>query len=269
MLDVHPAHHAATTWRDFLIHIATIVLGLLIAISLEQTVEYFHHRHERDALLADMRDESRENAEVTRLFLDYASVETDVSGQWADALAAAPVKNGYINLPVPGTLRQRDQQALQELWLRHPGGILPILSVLATARESQQIQYLPVEDARFFSELIRFDDSVNETYGRGTAAMVKYRSYISFEPVSPFASIPPKDIVTMTPADRDSAVESLRTMRANLIEVRHYFAPVYQRLSAIADGVRTDRQFHQWQKSHPLESFAGVIHPTRKTEAPL
>jgi hypothetical protein len=45
MLDVHPAHHAATTWRDFFIHIATIVLGLLIAVGLEQTVEYFHHRH--------------------------------------------------------------------------------------------------------------------------------------------------------------------------------------------------------------------------------
>jgi hypothetical protein len=50
MLDVHPAHHAATTWRDFFIHIATIVIGLLIAVGLEQTVEYFHHRHEaRDA----------------------------------------------------------------------------------------------------------------------------------------------------------------------------------------------------------------------------
>jgi hypothetical protein len=24
MLDVHPAHHAASTWRDFFIHIATI-----------------------------------------------------------------------------------------------------------------------------------------------------------------------------------------------------------------------------------------------------
>jgi hypothetical protein len=42
----HPAHHAATTWRDFFIHIAIIVLGLLIAISLEQTVEYLHHRHQ-------------------------------------------------------------------------------------------------------------------------------------------------------------------------------------------------------------------------------
>ena len=51
MLDVHPAHHAASTWRDFFIHIATIVLGLLIAVSLEQTVEYIHHRRE----LADAR----------------------------------------------------------------------------------------------------------------------------------------------------------------------------------------------------------------------
>jgi hypothetical protein len=173
-----------------------------------------------------------------------------------------PSKTGTFNLPVPAALRQRDQQALRELWFRHPGGTLPNLSVLATARESQQIQYLPVEDALFFSELVHFDDLVNETYSRGTAAMVRYRAYISFVPKSPFASIPSKDIVTMTTADRDNAVESLRTSRANLIEVRLHFVPVYQRLSAIADGIRTDRQFDEWQKSHPLESFAvGIRRP--------
>ncbi|NYF91306.1 hypothetical protein RBB79_16915 [Tunturiibacter empetritectus] len=45
ILDVHPPHQAAHSWKDFFIHIATIVIGLLIAIGLEQTVEYFHHRH--------------------------------------------------------------------------------------------------------------------------------------------------------------------------------------------------------------------------------
>jgi hypothetical protein len=50
MLDVHPAHHAAQTWRDFFIHIATIVLGLIIAVSLEQTVEAIHHHHQRAEL---------------------------------------------------------------------------------------------------------------------------------------------------------------------------------------------------------------------------
>src|SRR5271163_3661783 len=46
MIHVHPAHHAASTWRDFFIHIATIVLGLLIAIGLEQTVERIHRHYE-------------------------------------------------------------------------------------------------------------------------------------------------------------------------------------------------------------------------------
>ena len=35
MLDVHPTH----TWRDFFLHLATITIGLLIAVGLEQTVE--------------------------------------------------------------------------------------------------------------------------------------------------------------------------------------------------------------------------------------
>ena len=63
MLDVHPAHHAATTWRDFFIHIATIVLGLLIAVGIEQTVEYIHHRHQ----IADAREALRIEHEQNRI----------------------------------------------------------------------------------------------------------------------------------------------------------------------------------------------------------
>jgi hypothetical protein len=46
MLDVHAPHETIHTWKDFLIHLTTIVIGLLIAVGLEQTVEYFHHRHQ-------------------------------------------------------------------------------------------------------------------------------------------------------------------------------------------------------------------------------
>jgi hypothetical protein len=63
MLDVHPPHSTTHTWRDFLIHIATICVGLLIAIGLEQTVEFFHHRHQvrdtREALEAEHRENVR------------------------------------------------------------------------------------------------------------------------------------------------------------------------------------------------------------------
>jgi hypothetical protein len=46
MLDVHALNQSVRTWKDFFIHIAIIVIGLLIAIGLEQTVELFHHRHQ-------------------------------------------------------------------------------------------------------------------------------------------------------------------------------------------------------------------------------
>ena len=63
MLDVHPPHTPTHTWRDFFIHIATIVIGLLIAVGLEQTVEYIHHREQikqaREALVAEHAENIR------------------------------------------------------------------------------------------------------------------------------------------------------------------------------------------------------------------
>lgn len=50
MIDVHAPHESVHTWTDFFIHIATIVVGLVIAIGLEQTVEFVHHRRERHHL---------------------------------------------------------------------------------------------------------------------------------------------------------------------------------------------------------------------------
>jgi hypothetical protein len=61
MLDVHPAHRAANSWKEFFVHIATIVLGLLIAVGLEQTVEYFHHRRQVAAVREELRGERETN----------------------------------------------------------------------------------------------------------------------------------------------------------------------------------------------------------------
>ena len=63
MIDVHAPHEATHTWTDFFIHIATIVVGLLIAIGLEQTVELIHHHQqlaEARQQLAAERDLNRE-----------------------------------------------------------------------------------------------------------------------------------------------------------------------------------------------------------------
>src|ERR1700691_3961008 len=56
MLEVHAPHEGLNTWKGFLIHIATIVIGLFIAVGLEQTVELFHHRHLREQLEKQMQE---------------------------------------------------------------------------------------------------------------------------------------------------------------------------------------------------------------------
>jgi hypothetical protein len=61
MLEVHAPHESAHTWKDFLIHIATIVIGLLIAVALEQTVEFFHHRREVAETRAALHEELQKN----------------------------------------------------------------------------------------------------------------------------------------------------------------------------------------------------------------
>lgn len=61
MLDLHTPPEAAHTWKDFLIHIVTNVIGLLSAVALEQTVEFFHHRHEVAETRAALHEEMQKN----------------------------------------------------------------------------------------------------------------------------------------------------------------------------------------------------------------
>lgn len=72
MLDVHPPPHAAHGWRDFLVHIATIVIGLLIALGLEQSAESIHHRRQvreaRDAIAEERVANQHEFADTTEMF---------------------------------------------------------------------------------------------------------------------------------------------------------------------------------------------------------
>lgn len=66
MLDVHAPHQTVHTWKDFLIHIAAITIGLLIALGLESTVAMLHHRHQAQQALELLRQELDENRKVLK-----------------------------------------------------------------------------------------------------------------------------------------------------------------------------------------------------------
>jgi hypothetical protein len=62
MFDVHPPNASIHGWRDFFIHLTTITVGLLIALGLEGTVEWSHHRHVMHQAEKSMLAEIKANA---------------------------------------------------------------------------------------------------------------------------------------------------------------------------------------------------------------
>ena len=77
MLEVHPPNEPVHGWRDFLIHLATITIGLLIALSLEGCVEFWHHRSLVHEAEASMQIEIEANARALQRALDDVRKEQD------------------------------------------------------------------------------------------------------------------------------------------------------------------------------------------------
>jgi hypothetical protein len=148
MLDVHPAHHAASSWREFAVHIATIVLGLLIAVSLEQSVEYIHHRHQaRDAREA-LQLEREENHERYRF--DTSSFRR----------FKAAVRN---NLEVLAYLKQHPGTPEAKL----PGVLVcgvpwnpPAESAWKSAQRTNATAYMPADEVETYTSIYYFLDTV-------------------------------------------------------------------------------------------------------------
>ena len=146
-MEVHPPHHPLHSWKDFFIHIATIIVGLLIAIGLEQSVEAVHHRHQRHQLQEDLHDEAVQNQGVIQRDLRMQNLEG-----WFDqamtATTSATPKDGKvtITLPVPpcipgslGTAETRYFSPSEAVW--------------TTAEQSGLVALLPVEEARMHARL--------------------------------------------------------------------------------------------------------------------
>jgi hypothetical protein len=75
-MDVHPPHGPIRSWKDFTLHLLTITIGLLIALTLEAAVESLHHRHMVKDARANLR---REIVENQRLYTEnLRSVQTQL-----------------------------------------------------------------------------------------------------------------------------------------------------------------------------------------------
>jgi hypothetical protein len=83
-MDIHKPK-AAHNWHEFLIEIGTIVCGILIALSLEQAIEWFHWRHEVSEAKAAIHDD----LVLATVFAEERLARKACSDAYLDSLAAA------------------------------------------------------------------------------------------------------------------------------------------------------------------------------------
>ena len=106
MLDIHPPHESIHSWRDFFIHIATICVGLLLAVGLEQIVEAVHHASERREMIAEFHDEAERNVVILRKDIDVQISEAEWDLAAIAVLKQAPVVNSIVRVTLPQHKRE-------------------------------------------------------------------------------------------------------------------------------------------------------------------
>lgn len=197
MLDVHAPHENIHTWKNFLTHIAAIVIGLLIAVSLEQTVEYFHHRHQREQLIEAIQRDGAANRGYIKDDMGIAQGIFD----WALGQAAAIERAGSTG---PLTL------------YRMPNGLIgsPDAGVWPSAKAGGITSLLPASAQNWLEYLASISSETFESSASSSGQL--YVAYAALDQTiighgleTPSGEI---DISTLTAAQRLTAVENLRSI---------------------------------------------------------
>jgi hypothetical protein len=197
MLDVHPPHNPTHTWRDFFIHIATICVGLLIAIGLEQTVEAIHHHHQRLELEAQLHDEAQRNLDlvqqnITRLQAQLAWYNANIVD-----LNSAPVTNARIPssvlLPAGNLFRIAVLDPSQATW--------------AVAKANGSVALLPEDEAQVYSRL----DHEAELLQQPEAELLRDRLAVQSLRQSR-SGLPPAQLAYFTLDQRDALLHDMAAL---------------------------------------------------------
>jgi hypothetical protein len=190
MLDVHPPHSPTHTWKDFFIHVGTICVGLLIAVGLEQTVEYFHHQHQLHRFEEALRDESKVNlrsidSDIRLLQEVIRAEDANRASLLASMASGSHTSVSFIDRPLSGNDSVH--------WLT------PTNAVWAGARDSNLLSSIPATRASNLSRLDVVFTSVIE---------IQHQLFDEEYRVVGFATTR-NDVNALTPPEREILLEAI------------------------------------------------------------
>ena len=164
VIDVHPPHEAAHNWRDILIHLATITIGLFIALSLEGCVEWQHHRHLVREARENIRTEIMDNQKELHDALDQIHKE---QAQVKGDIEALKTLRRDINAHGLNVTLSLNNSAMQNAsW--------------NTARETGAFSYMSYPEVKKYAEVYRLQELFADQTTRVTSAYTNSFSGLYF-----------------------------------------------------------------------------------------
>ncbi len=140
MIDVHAPHERIAGFQDFLLHLLTITVGLLIALSLEGLVEWRHHVHLVDQARETLHAELVYNAGQFHKALEQVQEQRAIVDANLHALARIqenPSNKASQNADLSAAARQVDLR--DTAW--------------KTAQATGALGYMPYDEAERYADV--------------------------------------------------------------------------------------------------------------------
>lgn len=212
MLDVHTLSKKIHGLKDFLLHILTITVGLLIALSLENFVETRHHRdlvHQADAALHTEIEANTKTAAVIREQIKSTLEKLDGDLATLTRLRNEP-DTQHDALKFEFNIRSFDDAAWK------------------TSQAAGTFVYMPYEDTSEFASIYGYQEDVYKVQQQAVSDIINAAAVV----------------VTKAKGENPNPAE-IQTMvdRIGVAKMRLLF------LSSMVDGL--DETYKQYQAKHP------------------
>jgi hypothetical protein len=236
VIDVHPPHGGMHTWKDFWIHLGTITLGLLIAISLEQSVEWLHHLNQRHQLEEDLHAEDLRDHEQVQADLRAIQMNSAWILDLRDRVDRMHASGGKLKLPYP-------PKPLKDPVTNQPmlaTTTIPSDSVWSTAKESELVVLLPRAEAEIYARHARQHDYLQD---EANASIAVLTDILAFE--DRFDDAGPMSTPDLSRMSDDDLAEYSRLLSRDLAVLGRFVARLNNfdgQTQRILGGARTEQE---------------------------